>query len=235
MAARKLTGRGTVFAAVATVPMLLAAPAVGQQALDWVEKPSPLDLRAAYPAKALADGVDARVTLKCDVRNDGRVEACGVAGEEPGGYGFGASALMLAPKFRLALNDEVKPGGVVNIPIRFARAGDPPLREAVFKKPTGDYRKLIPAGPFWPEKALKQGKGGEAVVDCVVEPDGRLSSCAHVSGEPHFGGSTLRMAAAGWMMAAPLPAGATPAPENVYRFRVVFPARRIADTAPPGG
>ena len=69
----------------------------------------------------------------------------------------------------------------------------------------------------------------------LVEPDGRLSACAHVSGEPHFGGSTLRMAAAGWMTAAPLPAGAAPAPENVYRFKVVVPARRIADTSPPGG
>ena len=233
MAARKLGLRGATIAAAATV--LAGASAQAQSAMEWLEKPSPLDLRAAYPAKALADGVDARVTLKCDVRNDGRVEACGVGGEEPAGYGFGASALMLAPKFKLALAGGVKPGDVVNIPIRFARIGDPPLRDAIFKKPTGDYRKLVPAGPYWPEKALKQGKGGEAVVDCVVEADNRLSACAHVSGEPHFGGSTLRMAASGWMMAAPLPAGALPAPENVYRFKVVFPARRIADTAPPGG
>jgi TonB family protein len=226
--------RTALLAAAAALPFLLPA-AASAQTLEMVEKPSPLDLRAAYPAKALADGVDGRVTLKCDVAEGGRVEACGVGAEEPQGYGFGASALMLAPKFKLALQGETRPGAVANIPVRFARTGDPPLREAVFKKPTGDYRKLVPAGPFWPEKALRQGRGGEAVVDCVVEADGRLSACAHVSGEPHFGGSTLRMAAAGWMMAAPLPASAPAAPDNVWRFKVVFPARRVADTAPPGG
>lgn len=234
MATPKFSRRSAMVAAAATLPILVAAPAVGQPALEWVEKPSPLDVRAAYPQKAITDGVDARVTLKCDVRTDGRVDACGVAAEEPAGYGFGASAVLLAPKFRLAVNDRTAPGSTVNIPVRFETPQTPPMREAAFQKPTGDYRKLVPAGPFWPEKALKQGKGGEAVVDCVVEADGRLSACQHISGEPHFGGSTLRMAAAGWMTAAPLPAGAAAPVDNVWRFKVVFPAKRIKDTAPMG-
>ena len=34
-------------AAGAALPILVAAPAVAQSALEWVEKPTPLDLRAA--------------------------------------------------------------------------------------------------------------------------------------------------------------------------------------------
>jgi TonB family protein len=104
--------RSALPAAAMVLPLFVAAPAGGQGALDWIEKPTPLDLRAAYPQKALDERVEARVLLRCDVRPDGRVESCGVASEEPSGYGFGASALNLSSKFKLALAGAAARGGV---------------------------------------------------------------------------------------------------------------------------
>ena len=217
-----------LLAAAAILPLIAAAPAAGQGALNWIEKPSALDVRAAYPRKAATERVEGAARLRCDVRGDGRVDACGVVAEEPAGYGFGASALLLSEKFRLGVSGSAPED--VTIPIRFVLPTMPPMREAVFQKPTGDYRKLVPAGPYWPKRALEVGLTGEAVVDCVVEDSGKLSACQHISGDPDFGGSTLRMAASGWMTAGPLPAGAEAPSDHVWRFRVVFPRRYIKDT-----
>jgi TonB family protein len=74
-----------------------------------------------YPEKAQLRGVKGRVTLDCLVETGGWLSDCKVAGESPGGWGFGDTALAMAPLFR---SKPVQLGGPAvgsrtRIPIRF--------------------------------------------------------------------------------------------------------------------
>lgn len=204
----------------------------------WVKLPSAQDLTSVYPAKALHDGVEGQATLRCTTEADGRLADCSVGAESPPGYGFGAAALKLADKFRAEPPcpgaGETKPGGR-EVPIRFAVAAYlPPHREAVFKHDSGKYAALDPAGPFWPDMALRAGEAGSATVQCVALASGKLTDCEVVQESPRgfgFGQAALRMAQRGWMTAAPLPPDA-PKGENAWTFDVTFPAKSLKDRAP---
>ncbi len=85
--------------AVATVP---ERPAVmGQYKPYWIEKPDSDDMSSFYPARAQRQDINGRVTLKCQVGLDGRLNACQVRSETPKDEGFGAAALSLSEKFRM--------------------------------------------------------------------------------------------------------------------------------------
>jgi TonB family protein len=76
-----------------------------------VSGPTPAQLQAAYPARALADQVDGEAVIGCLAMKDGKLSACSVLGESPPGYGFGQAALDVAADF------VVKPAEVDNRPV----------------------------------------------------------------------------------------------------------------------
>ena len=201
----------------------------------WVKLPSAEDLAKVYPPDALHQGVEGQATLRCTTQPDGRLADCAVAAETPSGQGFGEAALKLAPRFRAEPPcpgaEETKPGGR-EVAIRFAVASYlPPRRKAVFKHDAGKYAALDPAGPFWPDRALRAGEAGSATIQCVALASGKLADCDLVQENPKgfgFGQAALRMAQRGWMTAAPLPPGSSRA-ENAWTFEVTFPARSLKD------
>ena len=90
-------------------PALLSAPTFAQ-------------VQAAYPVRALSDGIDGVAILDCLVTDKGRLDACHLYGENPTGYGFGAAALDLVADFTLKprlLDGEPVGGAEVRVPVQF--------------------------------------------------------------------------------------------------------------------
>lgn len=195
----------------------------------WAQTPSPNDLSALYPEAAIVGGVEGEATLHCRRLPDGALGDCSVAAESPAGFGFGKAALAVAPALRMSPDCKPK---TVTLPIHFSMPvklrTQAPRRAAVFQTPTGAYASLAPAGPYWPERALRLGAGGLVVMECKVAADLRLQACRLVGEEPEevdFGRATLKMAQRGWMTAAPLPLGAATPADGFWSFVVLYPRR----------
>jgi TonB family protein len=87
-----------------------------------VSGPTFAQVQAAYPVRALSDGVDGVAILQCRVTDKGRLDACHVYAEDPTGYGFGAAALDLASDFTLKprmLDGDPVDGAEVRFPVPF--------------------------------------------------------------------------------------------------------------------
>lgn len=100
--------------------LLLLAGSTPAQAQAAAEAASAPPLRY-YPELAQKLGVEGDVTLACMATADGRLERCTILSETPPGYGFGQTALDLAPSFKLnatAGGEPVKAGKVV-VPLNF--------------------------------------------------------------------------------------------------------------------
>jgi TonB family protein len=198
---------------------------------QWMRSPTPDDLAAAYPAAAKEAGVTGRADLSCVVAGDGSLDACTIALETPSDRGFGAAALSLRPLFKMdmasAMGSAAK-GKRLRLPVRFGMRTDaPPLRAATFKN-AGSYAWLSPAGPYWPDRALRMGRGGFVQVDCAVGDDQRLRNCVVIQAEGEdvgFVDSVLRMTQQAWMTAGPLPPNVAIPADGVWRFEVTFDAK----------
>jgi TonB family protein len=87
----------------------------------WAALPSAEDFQASFPKAA--NGVnDVRVVLACTVGDGGALAGCAVAQEEPAGQGYGAGALALAPKFKVApwsLDGQPTVGAKLRVPIHY--------------------------------------------------------------------------------------------------------------------
>ncbi|MGH6970604.1 MAG: energy transducer TonB, partial [Caulobacteraceae bacterium] len=92
--------------------------------------PTPAQVQAAYPVRALSDQVEGVAAMDCAVTKAGALTACHVAGESPAGYGFGQAALDLAPDFALkpaTMDGQPVAGGEVRVPVPFGRDPTAPL------------------------------------------------------------------------------------------------------------
>jgi|SRR5579883_1599081 len=90
--------------------------------------PTRAQVQAAYPVRALSDGVDGAALIACRLDAKGVLHDCQVAGEQPAGYGFGAAALDLAADFKLTprlVDGEPVGGAEVRFPVPFHAAPDP--------------------------------------------------------------------------------------------------------------
>lgn len=98
---------------------------------QWTALPTPAQFQSAFPDAASKAGVlKAKVVMTCTVAADGGLTGCGIASEDPPGYGFGPATLPLAPAFRVKLwGTDGRPvvGGTVRAPIRYdlQQAADP--------------------------------------------------------------------------------------------------------------
>jgi TonB family protein len=89
---------------------------------DWVRRPVPADVMAAYPPDALRNGLQGGAVIACEVSATGLLEKCQVTREEPEGAGFGQAALAMSGAFQMkpATRDgQAVAGGQVRIPVRF--------------------------------------------------------------------------------------------------------------------
>jgi hypothetical protein len=199
----------------------------------WDVVPTPQEALASYPAAALQDHNGAEVRLACRHDKAGALQLCQVESEIPAGHGFGAAALSLAPKYRLNPHSKAVEALIVRLPLFFPGLGaNPPTRSLVFKPSTGRFARTAPAGPYWPELALRVGAGGSAQIDCRVGNVGRLTDCRLVNQIPidiYFGPAALKMASTGWMTAGPKPEGVDEPVDGYWRFEVVYPRKTMAD------
>lgn len=90
----------------------------------WEVLPTAQDFQATFPKTE--NGVNhVRVVLGCTVASDGALNGCAVNQEDPAGQGYGAGALALASKFKLAPwgpQGEPMVGAKINLPIRYELA-----------------------------------------------------------------------------------------------------------------
>ncbi|HEX3887242.1 MAG TPA: energy transducer TonB [Phenylobacterium sp.] len=197
----------------------------------WQSLPTKEELLASYPPAAIRDHFGGEAEMICGHDLAGALEKCRIAFETPAGVGFGAAALSLASKFRVDMNSPAARQSVLTIPLLFEAVGvPPPSREAVF--PKAGQRVLAPAGPYWPEAALRMGVGGSAKIDCKVAANGRLNACRMVTESPigfDFILAALKMAERGWMVAGPVPEGVAEPTDGYWRFEVAFPRRTLVD------
>lgn len=88
---------------------------------EWSEAPNAEQMWAAYPGPAKVMGVSGWSALTCKVGSMGLLEDCSVLIERPKDQGFGAAALSLAGRFRLAPRMMVQgaAGESVAVTVRF--------------------------------------------------------------------------------------------------------------------
>lgn len=93
---------------------------------SWSRQPSAEQMMAAYPRRAITDGVAGSATLNCLVQANGSVADCNVTRETPGGYSFGRAAQSLSRHFRVnprTVNGSAE-GSRVSINLRFTLPED---------------------------------------------------------------------------------------------------------------
>jgi hypothetical protein len=103
----------------------------------------------------------------------------------------------------------------------------PPIAEPIFPE-SHSFPELGPPGPYTPERPVRMGLGGVAVVQCALALNGRLNKCALIADGPiglNYGDAALKMASVGYLKAK-IPAAFNDGDE--VRVIVVFPrpARR---------
>jgi hypothetical protein len=88
----------------------------------WAELPSVQDFQAGFPKNET--GVNnVRGVLGCLVEASGTLSSCWVAQEDPADQGYGAGALALTSKFKVApwgLDGAGTTGAHIKLPIRYA-------------------------------------------------------------------------------------------------------------------
>ncbi|MBW8816183.1 MAG: TonB family protein [Caulobacterales bacterium] len=154
--------------------------------LPWAEAPTIAEVAAAYPAKARAEEKVGRVTLSCDMDENGRLAHCESVNAQPSGYGFEAAAKTLAKRFRYTVASDADRKAAHGVAVMMPFTFDPAARDpasAVLGKPTWA---AIPSSAqltaaFAP---LKLTATGRATLSCVVQPGGSLSDCSVLSEQP---------------------------------------------------
>jgi TonB family protein len=170
---------------------------------DWIRTPGPTSLSALYPVLAMRAHVGGAARLECVVTAEGLLVNCQVLSETPEGYGFGQAAINISSLFRMrpqTRDGHPVGGAIVVIPLRFQLPADPPPPPAT---PQADQGLSGPATPplsiggnsyweetptdfglYYPDRAQRMNRNGEASLKCVVTDEGRLRSCEVISENP---------------------------------------------------
>lgn len=118
-----MIGKSTAVAA--GLLLLVAQPALSQEAPPVAKGPTGDDMVAYYPEKAMELGREGQATIKCKVAPDLTVTNCHILSESPPDYGFGAAAVKLSRLFKMkpeTKDGQPTAGAEVTIPIAFRLA-----------------------------------------------------------------------------------------------------------------
>ena len=197
--------------------------------------------REDYPDAAMKAGSGSGFGLvECEGAETGALVGCVVVKETPADVGFGKSAITFAQAINLNPWQDGKPiaGSKVRLPLYV----DPPdaqsrptfARQAIFQTPfRWQGRPYLPdpavlegtAGPYFPDRALRMGVDGSAVIECVLSANGELDDCVPVSESvPNFSflDAAMRMAKEGAIKAKPRIVDGGPVDEEVVQVTVPF-------------
>lgn len=151
----------------------------------WAQAAGFDDVTRAYPPNG--GGVEGYAVAHCHVERSGALSGCEMRKEIPENHGFGKAAVSLAGRFRVTPESARSPHRDplwVDIPIRFpppggnlARTVDSPTWVAGF-----DPERILKLFP--PEAAAQGVTTGRGVAHCVVAPDGSLTDCTPLPGDP---------------------------------------------------
>ncbi|MDO8297341.1 MAG: TonB family protein [Caulobacter sp.] len=189
---------------VALLVFASAAVAVAQTSdADWLRKPTGDQLRAAWPARALAAGRGGSAIITCEINIRGGLENCRIESEKPAGEGFGDAALLLVPSFLMkpAMEDGKPVRSVIRIPIAFASGGSGgnsgPTISMVTNPPWRTAPSFADMAAAWPKgaEAIQQG---HVSMRCKFKKDGGLTNCETLTENPRgrgFGGAARKLAA----------------------------------------
>lgn len=148
------------------------------KAEDWRRMPSDEERRAAWPIGASDATFEGEAGMECAVDGQGRLAGCKVLYEEPGGQGFGAAALKLAPLFQMKASGQgAATPATIRIPVSFFSPSFVP--PDWLAKPTPEDMMIV-----WPTEALRKRQGGSAVIRCSVGVQGLLLDCKVMEEEP---------------------------------------------------
>jgi TonB family protein len=156
----------------------------------WLKKPTPAEIKAAWPADALKNGQGGKVELNCRVNIAGLAEDCQVVSETPPGRGFGGAALLLTPQllFKPAIGAAGPVPARVNIPVAF-EASVPPQGPVLYDSYTMTRSAVWTQAPTFADVGRaypKSGGGvrGYAAFRCRVKPEGGLAECQLIQEDP---------------------------------------------------
>lgn len=164
---------------------------------SWLRKPTPSQLMAVFPTKALEKGLDGEATISCKISLQGALFDCVVVSETPADMGFGQAAIALTPQFLMkpAMKDGQPVVSGVRIPISFKGLGTPTgsllpggrdlmTRRFMGRPQWGQAPTYAQTAAVYPEKAAAEGIGGSATVYCTLTDERRLKSCKTLSETP---------------------------------------------------
>ncbi len=176
---------------------------------DWLKQPTPDQLNAAWPTKALKAGIGGSATISCKVNLTGAMELCRVESETPQNMDFGAAALLLAPAFRMkpATKDGKPVVSGVRIPINFAKStGAGPATGSLLPSSSGRMR-ILTTAPYdhapsyteivaaWPSGLPKTEASGKTAMRCRLRETGLLDDCEFsFASSPRFAGPSRDLA-----------------------------------------
>jgi len=166
----------------------------------WAQAASFEDVARAYPAKG--GGVEGYAVAHCHVERSGDLTGCELRKEIPENRGFGKAVVMLAAHFKVTPESARAPHRTplwVDVPIRFPPPGATLAR--VVESPTwvAGFDPLIVPKLFPPEAAAQGLTTGRGVARCVVAPDGTLTDCTPLPGDPEglgFSQAAVKLASA---------------------------------------
>jgi len=167
----------------------------------WSKAPTEQQVAVAYPARAKTDTAFGHVVLACHFTKAGDLTACTTDAEEPKGQGFAAAARSLTPLFHIdpAVAPDVDLRMVlVNLAVHFTAPSHRQDRRLIDQP---DWISAgAPSADLFPGQAARAGlTTGRAVLDCVANAAGKMTSCQVTSEDPAgmgFGAAALKTAEA---------------------------------------
>jgi TonB family protein len=202
-------GRAVAYDGV-TIPVKFASftPVTGGEMktvvsnVSWAAAPTYAEVAAAFPTRARERRVGGQATLRCTVRDQGRIGGCFALGETPRGLGFGSAAQSLVSYFRspVRFGDKDAKGALVQLSIAF------PAEMLEGGAPVVGKPQWIAAPSAEALQAAIPASAGAAgvttarvVMTCTILPDGALGGCVVDREEPvghGFGAATVALSPA---------------------------------------